>query len=317
MKTTAVLLCSLALVFGSAGCRRDLPSGSPPAARVNGRAIPLATIDASARKDLLKKAKFGTDPSSPEALDHHRRQRLEEAIREELLVQASESIEVPGLDDQVEAQLREMSESPPEGGRKPPEITEELKTRVRRKLRVERYLAAQGLSDPPIDEGELHKLYESTKASLRNPESMHVRHVLVKPVDGTPIAKAAAKAKASEVLAEIRAGKTTFEDAARKHSACNSAASGGDLGEVAMGFMPAPFERAALALAPGGIGGPVETTFGYHLVQLVAKKPAYTPDYSAARPFLAKYLKDNASTRLIAAHIEQLRAKSKVEVLVP
>jgi parvulin-like peptidyl-prolyl isomerase len=316
MKSAPLVLCALALVTGSAACRRDRGGDGPAAALVNGRPIPLAAIDASARKDVLKKARFGADPRSPQALDHHRRQRLEEAVQEELLAQASESIAVPRLDDEIDARLRELSEAQPEG-QKPLVVTDELRAQVRRKLRVERYLAAQGLSDPPVDEGEVRKLYESTKDSLRKPESMHVKHVLVKPEDGTAPAKAAAREKATRILADLRAGRTTFEDAAREHSACNSAASGGDLGEVALGFMPAPFERAALALAPGAVGGPVESTFGYHLVQLVARRPAYTPDLETARPFLARYLKGGASAKLIAAHVEQLRARAKVEILVP
>ena len=57
-----------------------------------------------------------------------------------------------------------------------------------------------------------------------------------------------------------------FGSLAQTHSKCPSKARGGDLGEFSPGMMVKPFEDGVLALEIGGISGPVQTQFGYHLI---------------------------------------------------
>lgn len=74
--------------------------------------------------------------------------------------------------------------------------------------------------------------------------------------------------KAKKLLDEIRAGKS-FADAAQEVSLCPSKRDGGDLGFFQKGVMVKPFEDAAFALKEiGQISEPVQTQFGWHLIQL-------------------------------------------------
>jgi len=65
---------------------------------------------------------------------------------------------------------------------------------------------------------------------------------------------------------DIRAGKVSLADAARKRSDCASFEDGGDLGMVERAFLEKPFADAAFALAVGELSGPVETPAGLHLI---------------------------------------------------
>lgn len=67
----------------------------------------------------------------------------------------------------------------------------------------------------------------------------------------------------------------SFADFARRYSAdAASAVNGGDLGFAERGkFVPA-FESAAFALQPGEVSQPVESPFGYHVIQLIEKRPS-------------------------------------------
>ena len=58
-----------------------------------------------------------------------------------------------------------------------------------------------------------------------------------------------------------------FSDLAQKFSKCPSGRSGGDLGEFGRGQMVKPFEDAAFSLQIDQVSEPVQTQFGYHLIQ--------------------------------------------------
>ncbi len=80
-----------------------------------------------------------------------------------------------------------------------------------------------------------------------------------------------ARTKIAGILADIKANKITFEDAAKKYSEDKgSAAQGGALPFYGRGQLDPAFEKAAFDLAtPGQITGPIKSQFGYHLIKLI------------------------------------------------
>ena len=58
-----------------------------------------------------------------------------------------------------------------------------------------------------------------------------------------------------------------FSALAKLHSKCPSGANGGDLGSFSRGQMVKPFEDVAFGSEVGQVSGPVQTQFGYHLIQ--------------------------------------------------
>ena len=80
------------------------------------------------------------------------------------------------------------------------------------------------------------------------------------------------KSDAIKLRQQIIDGKITFGDAARKYSLCPSRTDGGNLGYFPRGAMVQPFENAAFALPVGQISQPVETRFGWHLIQVTDRK---------------------------------------------
>ena len=82
--------------------------------------------------------------------------------------------------------------------------------------------------------------------------------------------EADAKAKIESIAAEIKGG-LSFEDAAKKYSEDPmSKENGGDLDFRGPGELMPEFETAAKALKPGEISAPVKTSYGYHLIKLIA-----------------------------------------------
>ena len=65
---------------------------------------------------------------------------------------------------------------------------------------------------------------------------------------------------------KVSAGES-FAELAKGHSTCPSGRNGGDLGIFGKGQMVKPFEDATFALEVGALSAPVQTQFGYHLIQ--------------------------------------------------
>jgi len=76
--------------------------------------------------------------------------------------------------------------------------------------------------------------------------------------------------EAKDLYNEIINGKN-FAEAAEEKSLCPSGQNGGDLGFFGKGMMVKPFEDAAFSLEVGELSQPVETQFGWHLIQLTGK----------------------------------------------
>ncbi len=97
---------------------------------------------------------------------------------------------------------------------------------------------------------------------------LRARHILFRASPTDEAAKASARRQALDVLERIRNGED-FDRLARLYSADNvSAARGGDLGWFGRGRMTEPFEEAAFNASIGRVVGPVESTLGYHLIEV-------------------------------------------------
>ncbi len=87
--------------------------------------------------------------------------------------------------------------------------------------------------------------------------------------------RTAARKKADDLLAQLRAAPDKFAELAKKNSQDpGSKDKGGDLGYFARGNMVKPFDDAVFKLKPGQLSDIVETDFGFHIIKLTGIKPA-------------------------------------------
>jgi peptidyl-prolyl cis-trans isomerase D len=125
-----------------------------------------------------------------------------------------------------------------------------------------------------VSEDELRKNYTDNAARYTAPEERRASHVLIKvEKDASAADKAKAKARAEELLAQVRKAPATFAEVARKNSQDpGSAAQGGDLDFFGRGSMVKPFETAAFTLKQGEISDVFETDFGFHFLTVTGVK---------------------------------------------
>ena len=155
---------------------------------------------------------------------------------------------------------------------------------------------------------EYYALHKDDK--FTEPEQVRARHILVKADgDSSPDAKAAARKKAEDLLAKVKAGADFAALAKASSEDSGSAANGGDLGLFPRGRMAPPFEEAAFALPAGGVSGVVETSFGFHVIKIEEHRPGGVKPLEAVHDELVDGLKQERALELARKQAEGDRRK--------
>jgi peptidyl-prolyl cis-trans isomerase C len=143
---------------------------------------------------------------------------------------------------------------------------------------------------PTITEAAIHARYDATIAGKPGETEVNARHILV-----------ASKAEAEKVIAELKAG-ADFATLAKKYSTDPAGAQGGDLGFFKKDDMLPEFSAAAFALKPGEYTEtPVQTRYGWHVIQVVTRKQADPPTYQEAHDQLRQKMIEEGLQKVIGA----------------
>jgi peptidyl-prolyl cis-trans isomerase D len=127
---------------------------------------------------------------------------------------------------------------------------------------------------PAPTEQALRQRYEQQQAQFGGGEQRLVSHILIKD-----------EKKAAAVAAQAKAAGADFAALARANSEdAGSKSGGGDLGWIEKdGAMVKPFEDAVFAMQPGEVRGPVQSDFGFHVIQLREVKAGQQQPFEAVR----------------------------------
>jgi hypothetical protein len=163
-----------------------------------------------------------------------------------------------------------------------------------------------------VSDAEVQAYYDAHKADY---ETLTARHILIRvkgaPMPATPgkpeLSDDEAKAKAESIRKRINGGEDFAKVAKEESDDTSSGEKGGDLGEFKKGMMVPPFETAAFALKVGDVSEPVQTPFGYHIIQVQTHK---TKSLAEVKDQILTQLKPNAARK----EVETLSGKVKVDI---
>lgn len=176
-------------------------------------------------------------------------QLLQQVVVEQIL---NDKYEV--TDEEIDAELATFKEQYGEGyeaALAQSNVTEEmLKSNIRFKL-----LQEKATKDVEITDEEIQKYYDQASQEL------NARHILVED-----------EATANEIIEKLNAGEDFAELAKEFSTDPGSGAQGGDLGWFSVGTMVPAFNDAAYALEIDKISEPVQSDFGYHIIQVKEKR---------------------------------------------
>jgi peptidyl-prolyl cis-trans isomerase C len=115
--------------------------------------------------------------------------------------------------------------------------------------------------------------------------------------------------KATDIKKQLD-NKILFTDLAKKYSSDSNAATGGDLGYFSPEMMVKPFSDAVEKLNVGSISDPVQTDFGWHIIQLTDKRALPKPTLEQLTP----QIQADLARKLMTEHIDILKKQSDIKI---
>ena len=167
--------------------------------------------------------------------------------------------------------------------------------RVKDELLVN-YAVNKAVSSVRVTDDEAKKFFDEHPEQFAGQETVSASHILVD-----------SEEKAVELLAKIRAGEISFEDAAAENSSCPSGRNGGSLGEFGHGQMVPEFDEACFTMEVGAISEPIKTQFGYHIIRLDGKKAAEHMHFGDVREGITRQLTMEKQRAAYQSKINQLK----------
>jgi peptidyl-prolyl cis-trans isomerase C len=168
----------------------------------------------------------------------------------------------------------------------------------RNKVLMEAILQKAG--EAAVTDDALHKVYDEAVKQMGNEQEVRARHILVATED-----------EAKQIEADLKNGADFATLAKQKSKDPSGAANGGDLGWFTKDQMVPEFAEVAFKLDKGQISDPVQTQFGWHIIQVVDKRIKPTPTFEEVKPQLVQYVARHGQEELV----ENLRKSAKIERL--
>jgi peptidyl-prolyl cis-trans isomerase D len=166
---------------------------------------------------------------------------------------------------------------------------------------------ARAADQVKVTDQDLQANYDANKAQYTHEEQVHARHILVQVNDKRSDAEA--QARIQEAKKKIEGGTDFAKVAAEYSDDTASKSSGGDLGSFGRNKMVKEFEDAAFGAQPHKLVGPVKSSFGYHLIEVLDKQPAGTQPFEQVKEMIRARLTGERARDAATAKAKDLAAR--------
>ncbi|MDT8375890.1 MAG: peptidylprolyl isomerase [Mariprofundaceae bacterium] len=171
--------------------------------------------------------------------------------------------------------------------------------RARNTILIEALENWQTSQIPIPKEQEINSYYRAHLKDFTIPEQIHARHILL-----------GSEKLAWEVQKKVAGNRENFEALAATYSLDDSNKSrGGDLNWFPRGIMVKAFEQVAFALKENGISQPVKTQFGWHIIEVLGKRPSYTKSLDESRDEIIGILQQQKLDEWVSTLVDRANVK--------
>jgi peptidyl-prolyl cis-trans isomerase SurA len=165
-----------------------------------------------------------------------------------------------------------------------------------------------------VTDEEIGEYYRKHREDYEGKESVRIKQILLLlPKDGNPAVKAKLQADAEAIHRRLMNGEP-FEQLSAKHSQGPEAAGGGDVGYIERGIIHSEVEDAAFSLPLGQISGVIESSVGFHIIQVIDRRGAGLKAIETVREEIREKIDREKMEKKYVEWIEELRKKSHIEI---
>lgn len=166
---------------------------------------------------------------------------------------------------------------------------------------------------PDADETACRRYFEANRERFRTPEEIEVRHILLAAAPDDSTERVKQRDAAESILEQVREAPGRFAELAGRHSDCPSADQGGHLGVIGRGQTVPELEHVVLRLPVGIAERPVETRYGFHVVEVLQRSGGEPLEYDQVRDLVAEYLQERSWRRAVSQYIGRLAADADIK----
>jgi len=169
---------------------------------------------------------------------------------------------------------------------------------------------------PPaqMSDRELRQMYDREKEKYRLPERARIREIVImKPQGATSEDIEAAHQRADQAASRARKGEE-FATVATEVSEAPSRAKGGSLGTIAKNELIKEIDTAVFQSKAKDIVGPIESTFGFHVILVEERLPEILPSFESIKETLKTESTEEVYQRDLRLYLEGLRKDAYVVV---
>ena len=189
-----------------------------------------------------------------------------------------------------------------------------FKNVVRKNLLEQRVIGAVLGSRIRIGDRDLEDYYKEKRTQENGEFEVDAAHIVLKVRTGaSPDEEASIRQQAVDILTRARAGED-FSTLAKQHSQGPGASRGGSLGTLRRGSLNPKLEQAIFSIDAGKIGGPYRSPFGYHVINIAAKRRLPSRSFAEVKGQLRSELHKRKLKDEMGRWIDELRAKAFVDV---
>ncbi len=197
-----------------------------------------------------------------------------------------------------------------EGLDKNPQVKKDIQETV--KLVLANYYLKKEFSKIKPTEKELKSYYEDHKKNYTRPERAVIKYIFVPfSQNATRFQREKAFKKALSIRRQLLSG-VKFDIIAQKYSSPSQ--KGNTRGIVTKGDLPADMEKQIFSLKPGEISKPVESKYGYYIVKLEKKIPAYIPPFKEIKTQVKKDYITEKEKEVLQKVLRKLTEKHEVKI---
>jgi peptidyl-prolyl cis-trans isomerase SurA len=292
-------------------------------ARVNNSIITSSEYQHS--MEQMKQEVQQSDPANADKVIKERQKDiLRDLIDQQLLLEKGKDLGITGdteLIKRLDEMRKQMNLDSMEALEKAAEgqgvSFEDFKQNLRNQIITQRVIGQEVGQKLSISKEEEQQYYNEHKNEMKQPEQIRLSEILISTEQKDPSLTddqhlAAAKAKAEDLLAQIKKG-ASFADIAKKYSQGPTAGQGGDLGYFQRGALAKELEDITFAMKPDDVSSVIRTKQGFVILKVAEHQEAGVPPMKEVESRLQDAIYMQKLQPALRAYLTKLREDAYIE----